>query len=34
MNAFALVAGIVIPPIFLWAGDAHLADHHVWRALT
>jgi hypothetical protein len=33
-NGLALVAGIAIPPIFLWAGEAYVADHHLIHALN
>jgi hypothetical protein len=33
MTALALAAGLVIPPIYFWAGHVYLAEHHIWHTL-
>jgi hypothetical protein len=31
LSRVSLVLGLLVPSIFLWRGDPHLADHHLWR---
>jgi hypothetical protein len=33
-NGLSLVAGLIIPPIYIWAGTAYLSNHHVWHVLA
>ena len=30
----ALLLGLMLPAVFLWRGDAFLAEHHLWHIVT